>query len=55
MDDEPRRQAGKTVHPRLSDELHERLLAWATRERRSLNQAVALLVERALDAEENER
>lgn len=51
MNDEPRKQPGHTVHPRLSDELHDRLTAWAARERRSLNQSVALLLEQALDAD----
>lgn len=52
MSNEPSKPAGKVVHPRLDPELHARLVAWASRERRSLNQAVALLLERALDTDD---
>lgn len=45
-------QGAKTVHVRLPEPVHTRLAEWATRERRSITQSVALLVEQALDTEQ---
>jgi hypothetical protein len=42
----------KVVHPRLDPNVYERLARWAEHERRSLSQAVSILIERALDAED---
>lgn len=43
------------VNVRLYPDVAARVRAWAEREQRTLNNAVNVLVDRALDAEENAR
>ncbi|MBL8926307.1 MAG: hypothetical protein JNM77_08710 [Pseudonocardia sp.] len=51
MNDTTKRD-GRVIHPRLPDELHARLAAFASRTHRSLNGATVALLERALTSAE---
>lgn len=44
-------RAGKLVHPRLPDELHAQVKAYADEHHRSITNAVIYLIERGLQAE----
>ena len=43
-------QRGKTIHPRLSDDLHARVATYAAAEGRTISNAVIFLIERGLAA-----
>ena len=45
------KRAGKVIHPRLPDDLHTAVMAYAEASERSLNNAVVYLVRRGLEAE----
>lgn len=55
MAETPPGRTGKTVHPRLPDELHARLAAFAEADHRSLQNAIVYLLDVGLRAEQASR
>lgn len=47
----PRPRTGKVIHPRLPDDLHAEIQAYASRTERSVNNAVVYLLRLGLEAE----